>query len=401
MPYDNDGNLHTLNIDWVCDCRTCRVIPPGWFKDWMQKWSTAAEPHSYYLMTAMATLSSALGRRVHVRHGIRQIYAMLNVLLVGGSAMGKSTAITQTARFLEPNIPLKDLDLLVLKGSITKEALYQKLEDNPHILLYATEFTQVFSKVSYKEELIGFMTRLLDYEPVITDDLKNSKLEPLVDTEVVVIGGSTREWLSTGLPGGATQGGFLPRFLVVLEEKKQRPHANPDRDLTEAQWDTLEARLSETALRFTDLCRATGRITIDESGADSFHEFTQRSSVGLSDDYRGFTSREQMRVKQMAMLFAVAAGKSEISDLEMDAAINLYVMFESKFGQLNVADNDRGKDQERVRLAINDASGLTMQEIARRVMGRMSYQEAVRLTRSLVDMGVVEYDPLDQKYAPA
>ena len=197
----------------------------------MSVWPTSEPPKSYILFSAMCMMGAALGRRVYVDMDIHRTFPMLNLLLIGPSGIGKSTALVDMA--LDHLIrPLPETTRpLVITGKTTKEPLHEDLLAHPHAILVASELANMFSKEKYQEGMIQYMTDLLDLRP--TRVRTKSGGDKTIDfPAVTVTGGSTKEWLQDQLPSSAGAGGFLPRFLIVKEDHKAQRVADPNRVLS-------------------------------------------------------------------------------------------------------------------------------------------------------------------------
>jgi len=190
----------------------------SWFRDWMAIWPTAESSKSFLLFSAMAMLGACLGRRVWLDQDIHQVRPMINLLLIGPSGIGKSSAVKIAKRLL-PFVSEMERPQF-FEGGSTKEKLHEDLAVQPKAIIFASELAAFFSKEKYKENLIPYVTQLLDYEDVIELRSKSGGIVPVHYPAVSILGASTLEWLQDQLPDSAVSGGFLARFLILNEEAK-------------------------------------------------------------------------------------------------------------------------------------------------------------------------------------
>ena len=78
-----------MNFDQVLT-----LIPEdSWFRAWMKCWPHSEPPKSYILLSGMMAMGACFGRRVKFDHDVHVLYPMLNLLLIGPSGIGKTTAL--------------------------------------------------------------------------------------------------------------------------------------------------------------------------------------------------------------------------------------------------------------------------------------------------------------------
>lgn len=339
------------DIHTPCDCPVCSCIPKGsWFGDWMMCWPISEPPHAYILMAVMGLLGGVLGRRVQWKRDHQIVYPMINVLLIGPSGIGKSTSVT-LARQLLPNIPQERRPQFI-SGSCTKEKLHADLVVNAHAIVFASELATLFSKEQYKEGLIPYVTQLLDYEPDVSIRTKKDDLTVVEFPEVSILGASTREWITNMLPDTASQGGFLPRFLPVLEDRRGQRIANPHRVLSEDAYKELDERRERVRNTFTHIGTATGFIDYEDAEAASKYERWYDGNTAPTGSLAPFYARSGEMVLRMSVLFAISCGRMEVTEADIGGATALYEYLKTRFADITVAVTPAGKMLQAVREAI-------------------------------------------------
>jgi hypothetical protein len=340
-------------------------------------------------MAAMGVLGGVLGRKVWNKHdGVRPMYAMVNILLLGPSGIGKSTSVS-LARTLLPFIPQEKRPQFI-SGSSTKEKLHEDLMLNPHAIVFASELAAMFSKEQYKEGLIPYVTELLDYGPQVELRTKKDDITVVENPEVSILGASTREWLTNMLPDTAASGGFLPRFIPVIEDTRHQRIANPRLAISAADSKELEERREHVKNAFTQIGSMVGEV-IEESLASSRYQHWYDTHLAPTGSVAPFYARAGEMILRMAMLFAVSCGRLDMYEEDVDGAVKLYDYFRHKFSDITVATTTAGKLLQAVRDAIT-FDGVDKTALFRELSRMATVSEIQRQIQSLVQSGQVLVD---------
>lgn len=142
----------------------------SWFRDWHSAFPTAEMPVSYVLLAAMSVYGACLGRATWFNDDFRQIFPMLNLLMIGPSGIGKSSSMEIARKFLLEKLPA-ELRPQFIGGASTKEQLHADLLPLPHAILFASELASFFNKAKYMEPLVPYVCLTPDV-PVLTADLR-------------------------------------------------------------------------------------------------------------------------------------------------------------------------------------------------------------------------------------
>lgn len=348
----------------------------------MRAWPTSESPKSYILLAAMSMLGAALGRNVFVDQDAHILYPMTNLLLIGRSGLGKSTAIMMARKNLLAAIPKVEQPQFI-NGS-TPEKLHDDLRANPHAVLFASELANFFTKQKYMESMIPYVTELLDYPDTQQRRTKSGGVVEVYEPAVTVIGGSTVEWLQGQLPDSATSGGFLARFLICYEEQPGRKIALAKHELTKQQIAEMLNLRERVAEKFVTASQSTqGEITFeDHAVVDIFGEWYANLKP-INGHLAPFAARAREFVLRLAMLSAISCGRKTINETDINAGIQLYSYCAERLQQVVVPYSQQGKLIAQVLMALNEQP-LKPEEVFQAMRNSITAQEVQKLLVGLL-----------------
>ena len=331
----------------------------------------------------MAMLGAAVGRKVWFDQDAHTLYPMLNLLLIGPSGIGKSTSILKYGWPLIANLP-PDLRPQLIQGKATPEALHEELVAEPHALVFASELANFFSRSKYMEDMIPYVTQLLDYEPIVERRTRSSGLLTVKAPSVSIVGGSTVEWLQGQLPDSAASGGFLARFLILKEDHKGQRVPDAKAMFSKAKWIEIE-RLREQVYR--DFERIVGQYAgeirwRDFSASDAYATWYQ-TQVPDTGHLSPFSARAGEFVLRIAMLLALSCERDYLLDTDIHSAISLYNYATKKLQEVVVPYSPAGKLIAAVLKCIAERP-MYLHEIARAMRNTATYQDVERIVTSLL-----------------
>lgn len=353
----------------------------------MACWPLAEPPRSYILFSAMAMLGAAIGRNVYFDQDVHRVYPLLNLLLIGPSGIGKSTAIHMAEDTLLRQLA-KDLEVFIISGKSTKEALHDDLMMHSQSILVASELSNMFSREKYQEGMIQYITDLLDLRPSSVRT-KSGGLKVITDPSVSIIGGSTKEWLQDQMPSSAGAGGFLPRFLIVKEDHKFQRIPDPKRVYSAAKLRELELRREKAQLDFQRIVRCyrgMGSMDFADYTASDVYGYWYQTFTPETGNLAPFAARAGVHVMRLALLSAISCQQADIREEDVAAAIKLYDYAHLKLQEVVVPMSPQGKLLGKVLEAVGDGS-VSQMLIRRAMRNYCSSMDADKLLQSLVDSG--------------
>lgn len=356
--------------DWS---KVYETVPEdSWLRQWMEAFEMTEPPRSYIFFSALAMLGGCLGRRVYFDLDIHRVYPLMNLLLIGPSGLGKSTSLRDIAEaYLVRPLPDTETKPMVITGKTTKEACHQDLMVNPHAIIMASELANLFSKERYMEGALPYFTDLLDLAPARIRTLSHSS-QVVEKPECCVVGGSTREWLQDMLPSSSGEGGFLPRFLIIVENHRYRRISDPSRAISPKQRLVLAGLRDQAFYDFRHILEAaSGRIDFEDYEASDRYDYWYKTHLGESGLLAPFAARAGAHVLRLSLLIALSRFASSIGVGDVECGINLYNYATSKLLEVIVPMSAHGKMVSKLldALGTEERSGVQLRRALRNHCG--------------------------------
>lgn len=362
----------------------------SWFQKWMECWPLAESPRSYILFSGMAMLGAAIGRRSYFDLDVHRVFPLMNLLLIGPSGIGKSTALRDIAlKSLIQNLPEADRPQVSI-GKSTKEAMHEDLMANPHTIILASELSNLFSKEKYNEGMIPYITDLLDLEPVRIRTKGGGPLKSqntIDEPECCILGGSTKAWLQDMLPNNAGEGGFLPRFFIVKEDYKYQRIADPRRHMSDRQRAELGKARERVFYEFSRLVGETeGLLDFFDYDASDEYSLWYQTFRPESGALAPFAARAGAHVLRIALLSAISCRRGFIIQEDVRAGIQLYEYASRKLQEVVIPMSSQGRLLNKV-LECVGAEQLTIIQIRRAMRNYCGASDVDKMLRDLLSSG--------------
>jgi hypothetical protein len=200
------------------------------------------------------------------------------------------------------------------------DILYRQQADPTVAVIKAGELSDFFGKKDYQSGMLQCITDLLSNNPFVDISLKSAQDRKILRPTITVMGGSTKEWLHSAMPDGSMEGGFYPRFLIVVDDviKRQVSWVKKIVDPKE-----LEAALSAKAGFIEGLkliCRDMKNIGEYSMLDDAFQVYdeyyTNRKGI-FSPMTEAYAHRSRDLVLKISMLSAVMRFKAVMDIKDM------------------------------------------------------------------------------------
>lgn len=308
---------------------------------------------------------------------------MLNLLLIGPSGIGKTTALEIGMQYLTELLP-DEIKPQVIAGQPSPEKLHSDLAKESHAIIYAEELASFITRQRYMEAMVPYLTELLNYKAFVEKRSHAQGIVRVSNPSAVVIGGSTVDWLQEQLPDSAVGGGFLPRFLIVYEEFKYKKIALPEQSIDRATKARLVRWRQESLEQFTSLIYgAPGPVSFSDYGVADVYTYWYSTRKPISGHLEPFSQRAGEYVLRLSLLLALSCGRSSIIEGDVTAAIKLYEYTEQSIQKVVVPMSIKGKLLQKV-MELVSAQPVSQTTIRRAMRSFVTSREADEFVESLI-----------------
>ena len=293
------SRYHYAGYDALAAERELSALIPssGYFRHYIEYTANSEAPLSYHFFSAVIGLASIINRRVHLPWGLFNYYPATGVILIGPSGLRKTSASDVAVAVI------RDLALVeVYAEKITPEDLTNTMKgDNATGLIYAPEMSVMVNKKKYNEGLMELITRWMDCPDVWKSSTLSRGKCVLYNVGVSALFCSTPDWLMDNLPEGTFGGGFIARFLLVVQETTPRIVPKPE------PLDPSEKERIKMELAFLHTLHGEMQLS-EETYAAHIEWYTQhkRKSEHPEHELLGtYYQRKQAHVLRLAMCLHV------------------------------------------------------------------------------------------------
>jgi hypothetical protein len=276
--------------------------------------SSTEVPLSYTIAGGLSVIGAILRRQRWIDQMDWRVYPNQSILFIGPSGVGKDTAINKMQKFIGGLTPLTRVPVI---GGTTLEGLHTRLAELPKpaaAYIPAPEITAFFGKSDYQANMLTGITNLLSNGEAVDITTKGSFL--LHHTPTVIYqptltlhGGSTVEWLHKGMPEGTLEGGFMGRFLIVIEEIGSKFIPLVKRDMTQEKITFLRGELQKWEGGLEYLVRACGKgaeLILLPEAEDLYANWYYNRFKIFSRAVMPYANRSRDMVLRLAMLMALS-----------------------------------------------------------------------------------------------
>lgn len=176
-------------------------------------------PERFHHVLAYSTLAAVCAHNVYFPFGDRRCYPNLFVALVASSSLLRKTTALNISKHLVQDV---NSDLL-LPNEFSSEALTAGLASSPRGIFYWSEFASFLSACG-KDYMSGskeLLTDLFDCPRLYTRKLRGNSYE-IKNPVISIATATTLEWFLKNSKDSDIHGGFLPRFMWVPAETKEK-----------------------------------------------------------------------------------------------------------------------------------------------------------------------------------
>lgn len=196
----------------------------GFFRDYVNYTLKIEAPMSYHAFSAVSLLGAAIGRKCWIDMGFFKIFGSGGTLLIGPTGKVKKSTAIEIARSLVEETVICG----IMTDKSTPEGLAAALVDMPWQFFCASELSVFLGRQRYNEGLVSMILRLLDCPSEFSVRTLTRGLQIVEKPTLTILGGSTMSLLTSSTAEEVLSGGFLNRFLLVIENSTSRCFPIPE-----------------------------------------------------------------------------------------------------------------------------------------------------------------------------
>jgi hypothetical protein len=369
------------------------VPAEGWLRDYIEYTRNTEPPTVFHFFTGLTAMGASLARNVSFNLGFGHIFPNMCVILVAPSGKCRKTSCCELGVKL-----YRSIGGTILADKITPEALVSAFEEKASAtgLIFAGELAQFLGKQKYMEGMIPLLTRLFDCPDVWTSATITRKELTLKNIAFSMLGASTMDWLRTGIPADSFGGGFMSRFLFVVQEETPRSFPRPP-----ALPAVLQARLLKRLLEFSHL---RGNFSMTPAAGKWYDDWYNSQTLRGTEErqFSGYYERKPAHLIRISMLLTLSQHDLlVIEKTTLERAKEILDWLESwlpgAFEQLS--QTHVGEDHGRIlRLLKKNNGEMLHSDLLRRVSGRMNAKQFKDLVATLREAKLIDYDITKRTY---
>jgi hypothetical protein len=374
----------------------------SFLQNYVRLCSETEAPPIFGLWCGVAAISAALGRNSFLQFGQFPIYPNFYIIIVGSSGhYRKSTSIEISATLLKSLQPPPKL----ISQKVTPEALIQAvrqvemkdlsmfLKESGTGYVVADEFNVFLNKKSYEAGLASILIQMFDCKDEISYQTVGRGVESVRNSCLGILGGSTVDWLKSGVPEDAVGGGLTSRMIFVFYDGAVRDVPWPE---FSAQQEALLAKLKE---HLQLIAQIKGEFKLDPDGKSLYVEEYTRFRHQTGKDFffdmnlRGYASRRHIHMLKLAMVYSASERYDKvITKSHIASAISSLESCEANLPGIisQITSSSSGTTLDMVLRLITRKGTITRVELQRSVAHRLQKRELDEVLDTLEYAGLIE-----------
>ncbi len=355
---------------------------------WLRAMSITEAPTSYAMASALVAIGCALKNNAYFSIDWAKIKPSVRMLLIGPSGIGKDVTINWTTELvrLGKRIP-------TVGGATIENVLEQLSEMAPPAAGYLPvgELASLVGQKDYQKGAMPSLTDVMSDNDVVDISLKSKPGKQLImQPHLILVAGSTQEWLHNMLPQGALEGGFIPRMFVWAEEYTGKSNSVPRFIFTRKEIDQLRKDKADFITWYLELCEKwkTQSRTIDITN-EAFYLYDNwyRNRQGyFSETVRPYAFRSREMMLKTMMICAISRGKTWIDEDDVRFGEHVIHYIASRIDQVVVGKSLEGK----CRHDIQQRLPATRKTLALELLDKYDSRIMDTALRSLVESNIIK-----------
>lgn len=359
-------------------------------------------PSIFGLWCGIAAISAALGRNSFIQFGQFPIYPNFYIIIVGSSGhYRKSTSIDMASGLIKSLQPQPKL----ISQKVTPEALIQAVRKTEHedlrilfketgtAYVIADEFNVFLNKKSYEAGLAALLIQMFDCKEEISYQTVGRGVESVRNSCLGILGGTTVDWLRSGVPEEAVGGGLTSRMLFVYYDGAVKDIAWPS-------FDPAEQELKELLIAHLQrISTIEGEFKLEPEAMKLYKEeyikfrHTSGKDFFFDMNLKGYASRRHVHMLKLCMVFSAAERYDKIITYNhMFAAIEALKDCEKSLPSIisQITATQTGGTIDMVLSLIRKDGRVGRSVLLRKVAHRMNKRELDEVLQTLEVAGLIQ-----------
>lgn len=369
------------------------LVPNGFYSDYIEFTKNTEPPTVFHFAAALAIVGATMARNTFFDKGGYRVFPNICIVIIAPTGKCRKTSACNVAVGLARAVAATT----ILADKLTPEALVEAFRERAQAcgLIYAPELAVFLGKQKYQEGMVPMLTALFDCPDEWTSATIGRGDLKLTNVALSFLGCSTIDWMQTAIPKDAFGGGFMSRFLYVVQEDTPRKFALPP-PMDKA----LKGRLLKRILDIQKL-RGEWKLT-DDARKWYIHWYNTLDSDTDNVQFSGYWQRKPDHLLRVAM--CIAAGDTTMLTLEqrhLEHALAILNWMERALPSTfeTMQQTAIGGESQRLLHQLAKAGGnLDHSSFLRRNTKRMNARGFKEALETLRDAQLLRYDAPTKKY---
>ena len=317
-------------------------------------------PRIYRLWSAIFTVGAACERKVWLTTAKGKLYPNQYILLVGGPGIGK-TLCTNTVHEMLEEIRSPETPFHIAPTSVTKASLIDSLDEADRRIIRPMESPAVISfnsltivpnefgvfLPSWEGDFMSALTDLWDNKRY-SETRRTHKINiNIPNPQLNMLSATTPGYLTSLLPEGAWEQGFMSRMLIVFSgELVHTDLFSYDLlDGANQEWQDLIADLR-------DIYKTYGEISVTDEAKLAINEWSKQGGPPVPDHPKltHYNARRAAHLLKLCMIASMASDDARIVTLDhfaeaLDWLVHLETFMPDVFKSMKVGGDGRAIEE--------------------------------------------------------
>jgi hypothetical protein len=281
-------------------------------------------PRLYRLWSAIFTVGAVCERKVWLTTAKGRLYPNQYILLVGGAGIGKSLC-TNIVYDLLNEVRTPDTPFHIAPTSVTKASLIDSLSEAERRIIRPMESPAVISfnsltiipnefgvfLPSWEGDFMSSLTDLWDCKHY-SETRRTHKINiSIPNTQLNMFSATTPAYLTSLLPEGAWEQGFMARILVVFSGELIHTNLFQVFDEDDAGWADLVHDLK-------DMYKTYGEMEVSEEAKFAINDWSRQGGPPAPDHPKltSYCARRAAHVLKLSLVASMASGDTRVVTID-------------------------------------------------------------------------------------